>query len=192
MIPLEQPYQQGWKRFFVLREDVARSRMAGFYQSLLQKINTVAYSHNRDFKKKKRKHGKRIRVAREHKLREITEWEWRCNKLKLDEKEKMHFHPVVQVHKKGVFIVYVFNDPWRYRLKIAPHMITHVKKLDEKLMADRQVLDNAIVRRNVRHAINRLVYGKTYRWRQPAPEDKKMKRVFKQPLEKIMDFINEV
>ncbi len=192
MIPLEQPYQKGWKRFFVLREDVARSRMAGFYQSLLQKINTVSYSNNRDFKKKKLKHGKRIRVAREQKLREITEWEWLHNKLKLDEKEKMHFHPVVQVHKKGIFIVYVFNDPWRYRLRIAPHMITHVKKLDKKLMAERQSLDNTIVRKHLRNDINRLVYGKSYKWRQRPPEEKKLKSIFKQPVEKIMDLINEV
>ncbi|MBS1606677.1 MAG: hypothetical protein JST42_28740 [Bacteroidetes bacterium] len=29
-IPLEEPYQKGWKRFFVMREDVKRSDMGGY------------------------------------------------------------------------------------------------------------------------------------------------------------------
>ena len=36
-VPLAEPYQKGWKRFFVLREDVKRSNNAGFYESLLEK-----------------------------------------------------------------------------------------------------------------------------------------------------------
>ena len=31
MIPLEHPYQKGWKRFFVLRKDVQQSAKAVFY-----------------------------------------------------------------------------------------------------------------------------------------------------------------
>ena len=59
MVPLEQPYQKGWKRFFVLREDVRRCNKAAFYQQLLDKINTVQYSNDKNFKAKKNRSSKK-------------------------------------------------------------------------------------------------------------------------------------
>ena len=53
LVPLAEPYQKGWKRFFVLREDVQGSNKAGFYESLLEKINTIQYSKDKGFKAKK-------------------------------------------------------------------------------------------------------------------------------------------
>ena len=53
--PLTPPVQRGWKRFFVLRDDVARSDDAQFFQNILAKINTEKWSYRKDFKKKKRK-----------------------------------------------------------------------------------------------------------------------------------------
>lgn len=41
---LKPPVQRGWKRYFVLREDTIRSKDAKFFQSILDKINTVQYS----------------------------------------------------------------------------------------------------------------------------------------------------
>lgn len=38
--PLIPPVQKGWKRFFVLRDDVERSKHAEFFQNILKKINT--------------------------------------------------------------------------------------------------------------------------------------------------------
>src|SRR5690606_37296467 len=55
LVPLETPYQKGWKRSYVLRQDVARSRYGSFYQTLLEKINTVIYHHDKHFKTSKRK-----------------------------------------------------------------------------------------------------------------------------------------
>lgn len=52
LLPLELPYQKGWKRTFVLRHDVAASEKAPFYQALLNKINTVRYSHDKRFRMK--------------------------------------------------------------------------------------------------------------------------------------------
>ncbi|MGV3588803.1 MAG: hypothetical protein ACO1OF_17490 [Adhaeribacter sp.] len=42
--PLKPPVQKGFKRFFVLRDDVAWSPRAAFFQEILDKINTVQYS----------------------------------------------------------------------------------------------------------------------------------------------------
>src|SRR5690349_6246627 len=37
--PLKPPVQRGWNRFFVLREDVATSKHAAFFENILKKIN---------------------------------------------------------------------------------------------------------------------------------------------------------
>src|SRR5882762_7889462 len=55
LVPLEHPYQRGWKRFFVVRDDVKRSEQAEFYQTLLEKINTTEYHYDKSFKRKKRR-----------------------------------------------------------------------------------------------------------------------------------------
>jgi hypothetical protein len=65
LIPLENPYQQGWVRYFVLREDVLRSPNAAFFQDLLTKINTYHYSNIKSFSTKERKKGKKI-IVEEH------------------------------------------------------------------------------------------------------------------------------
>ncbi len=59
--PLTPPVQKGWKRFFVLREDVARSKQADFYERILKKINTYAQSYRKDFKGKKEGEGARYK-----------------------------------------------------------------------------------------------------------------------------------
>ena len=40
LVPLEKPYQKGYVRFFVLREDVRQGKQADFFETLLEKINT--------------------------------------------------------------------------------------------------------------------------------------------------------
>src|SRR5438309_7971971 len=54
-IELHPPVVRGWKRYFVLREDVAKAKQAAFFESILSKINTTEYSYRKDFKVKKRK-----------------------------------------------------------------------------------------------------------------------------------------
>jgi hypothetical protein len=47
--PLLPPVQKGWKRFFVLRDDVARSNDAQFFENILKKINTKTIYWKKDF-----------------------------------------------------------------------------------------------------------------------------------------------
>src|SRR4051812_19284598 len=52
---LHPPVQKGWVRSFILREDIARSRYAFFFEAMLKKINTYEYSWRKDFKRKKKR-----------------------------------------------------------------------------------------------------------------------------------------
>lgn len=53
LVPLEKPYQKGYVRFFVVRDDVKCSKLGDFFENLLAKINTYQYADNRKFQKKK-------------------------------------------------------------------------------------------------------------------------------------------
>jgi hypothetical protein len=51
---LDEPYQKGWKRLFVLRPKVAKSDKAEFYEGILYLINSVQFHYDRSFKNSKR------------------------------------------------------------------------------------------------------------------------------------------
>lgn len=92
MIPLDQPYQKGWKRSFVLREDVAKSGVAAFYSNLLPKINMTDYAADKSFKRKIRRKRKKGYEVRTLYLREFSTCEWHHPKCKLTEAEKALFY----------------------------------------------------------------------------------------------------
>ena len=76
LVPLEKPYQKGYVRFFVVRDDVKRSKLGAFFENLLAKINTYQYADNRKFQKKKKRRGKRIYLPRKQELLSFRQWEW--------------------------------------------------------------------------------------------------------------------
>ena len=143
-VPLAEPYQKGWKRSFVLREDVKRSKNAAFYQALLDKINTTQYNKDKTFSTRKRRQRKYVYTVKEQSLREFTEFEWNSPKLKLTEKEKLFFYrrQVWCPQSKWYTIRYAYTEPWRFVLQIRPHMITEVKMVDEQLDHEIKRLDN--------------------------------------------------
>jgi hypothetical protein len=173
MIPLEKPYQRGWKRCFALREDVARSSSSAFYEGLLAKINTVQYSPEKSFKVKKRRKGKKVRVEKRQFLMEFSEWYWNDARLKLTEVERTHFHLYEVSREKGKekTFRYRFNEPWKYRLQVKPHLITEVKMVDEVLEQEIKFLNNHIEKHHLYPRISKLTGGAYHYWKW-AGEDK--------------------
>ncbi|ASZ10362.1 hypothetical protein KTO58_23880 [Chitinophaga pendula] len=141
---LDPPYQRGWKRSFILRNDTALGRQATFYQGILDKINTIAYSHRKDFKVKKRIHRKRVYVNNEQHLRQPD-----LNtfvKLKLTEKEAALFERVTSYcsHYKK--------------------MITRVKKRNHELESSLAELNRYITDRHLRPHIYKLTCSRGYQY----------------------------
>lgn len=165
MVPLEHPYQKGWKRHFVVREDIKKSPSAAFYSSLLEKINTVQYHPDKSFKVKKRVKGLRKRgktwVERKQFLQEFSEWQWSHHRSTLTELEKSHFHLYEKTSKDGKTkcFVYRFNEPWRYILQVKPRIITKVKLMDTLLEQEIQLLDNRIENYHLQPGISKLTGG---------------------------------
>lgn len=164
-IPLAEPYQKGWKRFFVWREDVKRSRNAAFYQTLLDKINTFHYHSDKMFKVKRRWRGKKIYEVKAQSLKEFSEWEWNSPKCKLTEYEKMFFYQkeTLDFMGKHIIIQYAYVDPWRFVLQIRPHMITKTKMIDADLEREYHQLKNYIEKNHLGHRIYKLTKGRSRR-----------------------------
>ncbi|WP_292009621.1 hypothetical protein [Chryseobacterium sp.] len=165
-IPLEEPYQRGFVRFFVVRDDVKRSKQGEFFEELLRKINTNMYSPVRKFLKKKRKWGKKIYVAREQKLRRIYWYEWNSEKLKLSDAEKQCFIKKEEYCFAGKTrkVYYEFIEPWRFVLRVRPNMITHYKPIDADLECEEEYLSSHLAKNKIKGILTNRIIGKSYRW----------------------------
>jgi hypothetical protein len=191
LVPIAAPYQRGWKRTFVLREDIAKGEQADFYRDLLNKINTVDYSHNKSFTKKKRRNRKKVYEVRPQQLREFYTWEWTYSKCKLTNAEKAHFS--LKEHwcsqQKMYTLKYAFTEPWRFVLQVRPNMVTHTKMVDEALERAMQQLENHIERNHLRPAMNRLIHGASYKRRRVMLNERERNPLKNKPLYKILEAV---
>lgn len=161
-VPLEIPYQRGWERLFVLREDVKRDRRAAFYQNILDKINTRQWSHRKDFKHKKRSHGKKVYVVREQDLDSVSEYIF--NSRKFTDQERTCFYSEVIQSGTLPFTVYRFAEPWRFVLRVRPNMVTHVRMLNTEIEKRQAYLQNYFERRCLWPKLHKLRHGCNRWW----------------------------
>jgi len=165
-VALEHPYQRGWKRFFVLRDDIKRGTQAEFYETLLPKINTVEYHHDKSFKRKKRRKGRNVYVVKQQLLREFYDYSWQANRMKLTDEEKACFTRIEFINtSRRLDVKYVITEPWRYLIKIVPNMVTHIKLMDTDIERELSYIDDHIDNNHLTPRINLLTRGRSYRWK---------------------------
>jgi len=181
MVPLDHPYQRGWKRFFVLRDDVKHSLRKDFYEALLPKINTVEYHHDRSFKRKKRRKQRYVYQVKAQMLREFSQHSWYMNRVNLTEEEKVCFTRIetFDVKTYRTEVKYVFTEPWRYVLKIVPHMVTHTKLMDADIERELSYINDHIDNHNLAPRMHRLTNGRHFRWKDEFNERAKYINKFK-------------
>jgi hypothetical protein len=167
LVPLEAPYQKGFVRFFVVRDDVKRSKDGVFFEGILNKINTKMYSETRKFLKKKRKFGRRIYVVREQKLVQLSAYQWNDPKLGLTTREKQYFLKREEYNpfRKRYNVYYEFIEPWRFTLRVKPYMITHYKPLRSDLEKKIDELDSYLGQHKVAGIIHKMIIGKSKPWK---------------------------
>ena len=170
LVPLEKPYQKGYVRFFVLREDVRQGKQADFFATLLEKINTYQYADNRKFQKKKKRRGKRVYIARKQELYTFSQWEWQraLESGKFTEKERAYFAKIEYFnHPKDRFETYYeFTEAWRFELRVKPNMITHYRPVDIAIEQELAELDKIIDNHKNWGIIHSKIYGGSYSWNQ--------------------------
>jgi len=185
-VPLKPPIQRGWNRFFVLREDVAISKHAAFFENILNKINTCDWSHRKDFMVKYRRFGrKKYRVKKQSLLRPD---QWRFNRMGFTDAEKQLFDEVWEMNTRGELVNrYVFREPWRFVLRIRPNVIDKVRKRDSMVESRLVEIRNYLEGNCYRRRLNKLLHGyERYGWWRG--ERKRERNVLKnKPLPRILD-----
>jgi hypothetical protein len=188
--PIVPPVQKGWKRLFFLREDVSRSPQAAFFENILQKINTVQYSHRKNFLKRRRKYGRKYYVVKEQEL--LSPEEWQLEKWKLTDKEQAFFHIELKWEKwrKEPVKIFVFNEPWRFVLKVKPNIIDRVRIKDAVLEARINEINDYLERNALVGRLQKILDGGDRRYRDWEKEQEK--NVFRnKSLQQVLDLIKE-
>lgn len=154
MIDLSPPIQRGYKRYFIVREDVRRSKQGVFYENLLRKINTTQFSPTKEFKQKKRRLGRRIYEARGQQLQVVHPHEIKRMKLTPHEMLCFTFKTKIEVRYRKVYQTQYFEmtEPWRYVLRIRPNMIDKIKTHDEELEQRLAELNHKVYRNITNYA----------------------------------------
>ncbi|MCS3867259.1 hypothetical protein J3D55_000175 [Chryseobacterium ginsenosidimutans] len=166
-IPLEEPYQRGFVRFFAVTEEVMRTKDAEFFEGILKKINTFMYSEIRHFLKKKRKFGRRIYVEREQKLKSLSSYEWDNPKIQFTARERQYFLKRREYcpFRKMYYDYCDFIEPWRFTLRIKPNMITHYKPVNAELEKEYAEVEFYVKQYKVQGIIQKKIYGKSNSWK---------------------------
>ncbi|AEW02961.1 hypothetical protein Niako_6737 [Niastella koreensis GR20-10] len=184
--PLTPPVQKGWKRFFVLRDDVAYGKHAAFFENILRKINTYDWSYRKDFMIRKGRYGKNKFGVKPQSL--LRPHENHFLRLGFTDDEKQFFYEELVHYGKNHFAKrYIFSEPWRFVLRVRPNIIDKVKKRDIEIERRLKEIDNYLDGNHYRGRMNRLLYGTD--WNSRLKEERLWeKSVLKnKPLPRILD-----
>lgn len=165
-VPLEEPYQKGWKRLYVLRPEVANSENAEFYQNILDEITEVQYHYDQSFKRRK-KRWLRCDHERLPRLRVIDKYRWASGWHELTDEQRLLFKKVVcwnETHYQWDHY-YEFTEPWLFEIAVQPHIVTEVKLLDEGLEREIAFIDNKIYESDRQYRLQKLKGGYYKYWR---------------------------
>ena len=189
LVPLEKPYQKGYVRFFVLREDVRQGKQADFFETLLEKINTYQYADTRKFQKKKKRRGKRVYIARKQELYAFNQWEWQraLERGKFTEKERAYFARIecFNRQKDRFESYYEFTEAWRFELRVKPNMITHYRPVDIAIERELAELDKIISDYKNWGIIHSKIYGGSYSWRRYKKRYEPKEKYKRTPLKEL-------
>ena len=146
---LDEPYQKGWKRLFVLKPDVKRSEKATFYQAILDRINDVQYHYDQSFKRPKRRkypRGHRYNHETLPKMKSIDRFYWNMNKAKFSGEQRACFNKIEfwDQHYYRWDYRYEFAYPELFEIAVLPHIITTVKIGDALLESRGAYIDDRI------------------------------------------------
>jgi len=165
MVPVEKPYQRGWMRLFLLRDDIKRSDGAVFYETLLNKINTVWYHPDKSFKRRKIRKRRYLYKEKKQVLREFDHVEFHGKKFNFSDAEKECFY-LKEIWNDRYWrweTTYALIDTWRFVLTIKPRMIYKVRQIDELLEQELSEIENYIKYNHLHPRLARIK-GKGYRY----------------------------
>jgi hypothetical protein len=162
VVQLDEPYQKGWKRLFVLKPKAQRGDKAALYQGILDKINTVQYHYDASFKNSKRiRRWHRYYHEGPPKLQHIKQRYWQTGEYKLTEEQCACFQ-LVQYWDEAYYRLdycYEFSFPEVFKIAVLPHIIDTVKIGDALLEQRMAWIDNQFYKNGLQYRLQKLHKG---------------------------------
>jgi hypothetical protein len=152
LIKLEKPYQNGWTKYFTLRDDYTRRDDSKAHWDILKVIGTEAFCRKQNFLDRKGKeYGPGLRV--------IGKNEW--DGLKWPEHYKKYFvfgrWHVQHVYGWGGTVEgYKFARPFCFVEAIKPHFVTHIRTHYPEVEARIKYIHNLFEREQLWNRFNKL------------------------------------
>lgn len=158
-VELPKPERWGYKRFFILRDDIAKSRDSLFYNQLLVHIQNVILSRDKKFEYKDYKTKKRLPIHQELKPIDHKDWNKLIKDGKLSDKQQACFQQVWKQNKfgKGGSYVFEFTKPWMFVLRTEPYYLTHRTVVNPQLESELRELSNKIDSQNLMPKISKVM-----------------------------------
>lgn len=191
VVPVEKPYQSGWSRTYVLREDVNRRKDAPVIRRILDKLNSVVYSSRKDFL-----------VRNWHRRQGESEWKPISQPLKtlneaqfeqLNDKERSLFHQYWEWSQfsRKMFIRFRFRYPYYFVFKITPRWITHQVIPLNEVESRIQEIENYLQKHDLWRVLDHEVFYNPRRsdWYLEA-EAKKNRRSLESAQKEIAEFLD--
>ena len=148
-----EPYQRGWYRFFVLKDNHKNQKYSRDAQTLLDLVlNVRRYSNRKDFKVWSPK--EHDWVSSRQLLHRLTHQEYN----KLDERYQKYFQMTQEYsrYSRRLETYFEFKHPQWFELKIEPNMISKEWIPDAALESRIAELESYMRRNNVWDRLNRL------------------------------------
>lgn len=147
IVELEKPIRRGWKRFFVLRPDIARSPEAKVVRPLLALVNNTILSRDGSFMEKSWK--SKVKKPIEQGISYVRHEEWNKVEKGLTLKQKSMFDKIYHQHyhkgrPTGGHWGWHFQKPWMFVHKVEPYYVTHRIVINPQLESETKELYNRI------------------------------------------------
>jgi hypothetical protein len=170
-IELEKPIVKGWKRYFVLRTDIMKSKEGRFFHQILEKINNESVCGRKDFKARDRK-TKRMTPIEQH-----TTWlsKREFDELNFTDKQRECFEfRIVRLENAERKRLFVYRFEWQFEFKVKRNIITKISVMDPLIESRIAELENYFERNNLREKVMHLRGISRYRsWRKGWDEKEK-------------------
>ncbi len=183
-IPLEVPIFAGYKKFFVLRDDISRSDEAECYAELLTKCNRTVYCQNKSFQYRRKKvvhtvelHLRPIfRTCKFEGPAKKVEDAWFDNMQKYLRSSRHVLGLDCHTSCRAGSLHYHVTRPWVYDTKIEEYHLTHYREVDPWTETRIAEIRNKMTHLN----LDTLLWGNRYS--RPDDRDRDQKERFSDQL----------
>lgn len=166
VVPLEQPYQRGWVKTFILRDDVLRRPDVAIFRTVLAAVNNRVHSRNREFTAANGQHMVlRPRMIRDGAWRKLG---WFASHRRLFSyghwPEDIDGWSWTPLRRRRLVLGYRLASDWWLREDIQPLMVTH-RKVDLPDVKARLAEIESFMTATCGWARVRRLHGYRYAWK---------------------------